>query len=163
MTCASATACTSTAGNCTASENAAAPLAVQTRHLVAYAATLGAMLALDLLWLGVIAKPIYQRGIGHLMAEQPNIIAAAVFYAVFALGLTIFAVSPSGPSAGWAKTAGTAALFGFFAYATYNLTNLATLRGWPVGLALLDMAWGTGISAVAALAGRAALEHFGAG
>ncbi len=132
--------------------------------LAAYAATLGAMLALDLLWLGVVAKPIYQRGIGHLMAEQPNLVAAALFYAVFALGLMIFAVSPggpSGPSAGWARTAGTAALFGFFAYATYDLTNLATLRGWPVGLALLDMAWGTGISAVAALAGRAALEHFG--
>ena len=129
--------------------------------LAAYAATLGTMLALDLLWLGVVAKPVYQRGIGHLMAEQPNIVAAALCYAVFALGLMIFAVSPTGPSAAWAKTAGTAALFGFFAYATYDLTNLATLRGWPVGLSLLDMAWGTGISAVAALAGRAALEHVG--
>lgn len=37
--------------------------------LAAYAATLGTMLALDLLWLGVVAKPIYQRGIGHLTAE----------------------------------------------------------------------------------------------
>ena len=161
MTCAWATACTSTAGNCTASENAAAPLAVQTRHLVAYAATLGVMVALDLLWLGVIAKPIYQRGIGHLMAEQPRIGVAALFYMVFALGLTIFAVAPGGSAAGWAKTAGTGALFGFFCYATYDLTNLATLRDWPVGVSLLDMAWGTAASAVAALAGCAALERFG--
>ena len=133
-----------------------------TRFIVAYAATLGTMVALDLLWLGVIGKPIYQRGIGHLMAEQPNIAVALVFYAIFALGLMVFAVAPGGSAGGWGKTAGTAALFGFFAYATYDLTNLAILRGWPVGVSVLDMAWGTGVSAVAALAGRAALERFGA-
>jgi uncharacterized membrane protein len=98
------------------------------RHAAAYAATLVTMLVLDLLWLGVVAKPVYQRGVGHLMAEQPRVAIAALFYAVFALGLMVFAVAPGGVVAGWARTAATAALFGFFAYATYDLTNLATLR-----------------------------------
>jgi uncharacterized membrane protein len=128
-----------------------------------YAATLVVMLALDALWLGVIAKPIYQRGIGHLMAAEPRLVVAALFYLLFALGLVIFAVLPSGAAAGWARTAGLAALFGFFAYATYDLTNLATLRDWPVGLSLLDMAWGSTVSAVAACAGKAAWDRLAAG
>lgn len=92
----------------------------------AYLGTLATLLALDLLWLGVIARPLYQHGIGHLMADKPLLPVAA--------------------------------LFGFFAYATYDLTNLATLRQWPVGLALLDMAWGSALSAVAAVAGKALME-----
>ncbi len=128
--------------------------------LIPYAATLLVMVALDLLWLGVIAKPIYQQGIGHLMAERPNLIAAGVFYVVFAAGLLVFAVmSPTSPtSVGQVALRG--ALFGFFAYATYDLTNLATLKQWPLGVALLDMAWGSAISAVSAGAGKFALDRW---
>ena len=122
--------------------------------LIAYAATTLVMVAIDLLWLGVIAKPWYQQGIGHLMASEPKLAAAAVFYLLFPLGLMVFAVIPGLSDAGLGKTALLGALFGFFAYATYDLTNLATLRNWPLGLALMDMAWGTGVSAVAALAGK---------
>ena len=87
------------------------------RQLAAYAGTMIVMVGLDLLWLGVIAKPIYQQGIGHLMADKPNVPVAV-----------LFAVLPAGPVPGWGKTVGMAALFGFFAYATYDLTNLATLK-----------------------------------
>ena len=124
--------------------------------LLAYAATLVAMLALDFLWLGLIAKPLYRQGIGHLMAEQPQMAVAAAFYAFFAVGLMVFAVLPTATTAPWPKTAWTAALFGLFCYATYDLTNLATLRNWPAGLSFIDMAWGSVVSALAALAGRAA-------
>ena len=124
-----------------------------------YAATLAVMVALDLLWLGVLAKPIYQRGIGHLMAAEPRLAIAVLFYLLFALGLVIFAVLPNGASLGWGRTAGMAALFGFFAYATYDLTNLATLKDWPVGLSMLDMAWGSAVSAASACAGKAAWEY----
>ena len=134
-----------------------------TRYLAAYAATAIVMVALDLLWLGVIARSVYQQGIGHLMAEQPNIPVAVLFYAVFALGLVFFAVAPFGVGAGWARTIVAAALFGFFAYATYDLTNLATLRNWPVGVSLLDMAWGTVVSVASAAAGKAALDRFTTG
>ena len=84
-----------------------------TKSIAAYAATLIVMVGLNLLWLGVIAKPLYQRGIGHLMAEQPNLLVAMVFYAVFALGLVVFAVAPESPARGWGRAALAGALFGF--------------------------------------------------
>ncbi len=130
-----------------------------TKYLSAYAATMITMLAIDLLWLGVIAKPLYQAGIGHLMAAQPNLAAAVLFYLLFPLGLLLFAVLPSA-AGGWGKTLATGALFGFFAYATYDLTNLATLKAWPLGLSLIDMAWGSLVSALASAAGKAALDRF---
>ena len=128
------------------------------RQLAAYAGTMIVMVGLDLLWLGVIAKPFYQRGIGHLMADSPNVPVAVLFYAVFGLGLVIFAVLPFAPTPGWGKTATMAALFGFFAYATYDLTNLATLKQWPIGLSLVDIAWGTCVSSAAAVGGKALMD-----
>lgn len=123
------------------------------KTLLAYAATTLVMVAIDLVWLGLIAKPIYQQGIGHLMAAEPKLVAGALFYLLYPVGLMVFAVVP-GASSAWGDTALKAALFGFFAYATYDLTNLATLKDWPASLAAIDTAWGTAVSAVAALAGR---------
>jgi uncharacterized membrane protein len=128
------------------------------KYFLAYVATAAAMLAIDMLWLGVIAKPLYQQGIGHLMADRPNIPVAVLFYAVFPIGLMVFAVAPGGISTTWGKTLLAGAMFGFFAYATYDLTNLATLKDWPVGLSIVDTLWGTGVSAVAAAAGRVAFS-----
>ncbi len=131
-----------------------------TKYAATYAATAIVMVLLDLLWLGVIAKPIYQQGLAHLMAERPNLAVAALFYALYALGLLLFAVAPRGEAAGWGQTLATGALFGFFAYATYDLSNLATLKDWPLGLSLMDMAWGTFASLASASAGKAALDYF---
>lgn len=135
-----------------------------TKYLVAYGATLAVMVALDLLWLGLIAKPIYQQGIGHLMADSPKIGVAVLFYALYAAGLVFFALAahPPGDDA-WGKTLLSAALFGFFAYATYDLTNLATLKGWPVGMSLIDIAWGIGVSTASAAGGKFALDRYLAG
>ena len=129
-----------------------------TKYLAAYSATLVLLLALDLLWIGVIAKSMYQEGIGHLMAEQPRIAVALVFYLLYPVGLVWFVVLHGGPASDWKTAALHGALFGFFAYATYDLTNLATLRDWPVSLAAIDVAWGTAVSAVCAAAGRLALK-----
>jgi uncharacterized membrane protein len=129
------------------------------RILGTYAATVVTMVALDLLWLGLIAKPLYQQGIGHLMAERPILPAALLFYAVYAVGLVMFAVKPNVAAPGWLPTLVAGALFGFFAYATYDLTNLATLKGWPLGLSLIDMAWGSLVSTAASAAGRAAWQR----
>jgi uncharacterized membrane protein len=129
------------------------------RYVVACAAIAIVMVSLDLVWLGVIAKPLYQQGIGHLMAEQPNFLAGSLFYAIFAIGLIVFAVLPNSAAAGWSRTAAAGALFGLVAYATYDLTNLATLRNWPIGMSLLDMAWGSALSGIAAAAGRFALAR----
>jgi len=130
------------------------------KYIIGYAAAFFSMLVIDLLWLGVIAKPLYQRGIGHLMADSPNLTAAALFYIIYPIGLMIFAVLPNAAQGNWVAVAMSAALFGFFAYATYDLTNLATLNNWPVSLSVLDVAWGTFVSAVAAVAARAAMDRW---
>jgi uncharacterized membrane protein len=124
------------------------------RTLPAYAAVALSLLMLDLIWLGLLARPMYAAGIGHLMADQPNWVAAGLFYAVYALGLLRFTVLPFDAEAGWREPLLTAAAFGFFAYATYDLSNLATLKDWPWSVAIADMAWGSLASALAAGVGR---------
>lgn len=119
-----------------------------------YAATTAVMLVIDMIWLGLIAKPWYQAGMGHLMAASPNLVAAALFYAMFPIGLMLFAVMPQAGTIGLSQAALWGAAFGFFTYATYDLTNLATLKDYPTGLAALDIAWGTLVSAIAAVAGK---------
>ena len=103
----------------------------------------------DMLWLGVIAREFYQARIGHLM--EINWSAAIIFYLIFLIGVTIFAMYPAVMSGGgWQQAALYGALFGFFTYATYDLTNLATLRGWPLDMAIVDIVWGTTLGAVVA-------------
>lgn len=130
------------------------------RFVAAYAGTASVMVALDLLWLGIIARPLYREGIGHLMADQPVVPVAVLFYLLYALGVVVFAVAPQlapGAPRGWAETLGMAALFGLIAYATYDLTNLATLKAWPLGLSLIDMVWGTVVTTASAAGGKLAL------
>jgi len=124
------------------------------RHVIGYAATAVVLVALDSVWLRLVATDWYQDGIGHLMAPKVNLVAGALFYLIFPLGLMIFAVVPglSSPSLWRATCLG--GLFGLFAYATYDLTCLAILKNWPVGLSLIDVAWGSLLSAVAAGGGR---------
>jgi uncharacterized membrane protein len=128
------------------------------KYVAAYGGTAIVMVALDMLWLGVIAKPMYQQGIGHLMAARPNVGVAALFYLLYPLGVVIFAVSPHHNGSTWAITLMLGALFGFFAYATYDLTNLATLREWPMRLSLIDVCWGTLVSSASAAGGKVALD-----
>lgn len=128
------------------------------KYLAAYGGTAVVMVVLDLIWLGVIAKPLYQQGLGHLMAATPNVPVAVVFYLLFAVGLVIFAVAPQSAPHSWATTLTMGALFGFFTYATYDLTNWATLKDWPWKLSLIDMAWGTLVSTASAAGGKAALD-----
>ncbi len=129
------------------------------RFSVAYAASATVMLLLDLLWLGLIATPLYQQGIGHLMADDPRWAVALVFYAGYPVGLVLFAVLPQVGQTGTLKAALLGALFGLIAYGTYDLTNLATLRDWPLGLSLLDMGWGALVSALSSAAGKVALDR----
>ena len=129
-----------------------------TRALAAYAVAAIVLFAVDMLWLRVIATGWYQQGIGHLMAADVKLWAGAAFYLLYPVGLVLFAVAPTDTV--W-RSAALGAAFGFFAYATYDLTNLATLKGWPVGLAAADVAWGTFASAAAASAARWAAPHAG--
>ena len=130
------------------------------KHLAAYAATALVLLMLDVLWIGGLAQSLYQEGIGHLMAEQPRLGVAALFYALYPIGLLVFVVAPRGVTDDWPATLLRGALFGLVAYATYDLTNLATLKSWPAGLAMLDMAWGCVASCGASSAGRLTFQRF---
>lgn len=124
------------------------------KYLPAYIATIIVMFILDLIWLSQIAQPLYQAGIGHLMAAEPKLGFAALFYLVFVLGLMWFAVRPDAATKGLKSAFIAGAVFGFFVYASYDLTNLALLKDWPLKLSLIDMSWGTLLSGSCAAAGK---------
>ncbi len=106
-----------------------------------YAISVPVFFIIDMVWLGVVARPFYQGQIGHLLGPV-NWPAAIIFYLVFLAGLTLFAIYPAAQSGAWQTALLWGALFGFFTYATYDLTNLATLKDWPVLLVVVDIVWG---------------------
>lgn len=105
--------------------------------------TLFIFLVLDSLWLGYIAPGFYRTQIGHLMADRPNLIAALLFYILYIAALVHFVVEPAVTHSNIKLAFWSGAFFGLVAYATYDLTNLATLRDWPVLLTVVDLVWGT--------------------
>ena len=122
-------------------------------YVLQYLATAVAFIAIDIVWLGVVAKQAYRNGLAGLIAPSFDMRAAGLFYLLFPLGIMVFAVEPAVTANSIQRAAMLGAAFGFFAYATYDLTNLATLKGWPVHLSAMDMAWGTILTALAAMAG----------
>jgi uncharacterized membrane protein len=122
------------------------------KYVVAYLAAGITLFAVDLVWLGIVAKSFYRDQIGPLMLDQINIPAAILFYALYVVGVVIFAVAPALHASSWRTAIVLGALFGFFAYATYDMTNLATLRGWPIAVVVVDIAWGTFLTAISATA-----------
>jgi len=132
------------------------------KYLVAYGAALLAVLVLDAIWLGLVASGFYAHNIGHLMAASPNLVAALLFYVAYPAGLIFFAVAPNRGQKGWPTAAAYGAAFGFFAYGTYDLSNLATLRDWPLTVSIVDVTWGCLVSAVGASAGKLALDRVAA-
>jgi uncharacterized membrane protein len=107
-----------------------------------YAICVPIFFLIDMLWLGFVARNFYQDKIGYIMGDI-NWLAAIIFYLIFLLGLTYFAIYPSVSSSSFLAAITLGALFGFFTYATYDLTNLATLRDWPLSVTLVDILWGT--------------------
>ncbi len=124
------------------------------KFVPAYFASIIAMFILDLIWLSQIAQPLYQTGIGHLMAAEPKLGFAALFYLMYVFGLMWFALRPNAHDKGLKSTFISGAVFGFFVYASYDLTNLALLKDWPLKLSLIDMTWGTLLSGSCAAVGK---------
>jgi uncharacterized membrane protein len=121
--------------------------------IAGYIATLVAFGGVDMVWLGLMVQRLYRPALGELLAPDVNLPAAIAFYLLFPLGLMIFAVLPAAKSQSLGDATLFGALFGLFGYATYDLTNQATLRGWPVQLTLIDIAWGVALSGFAATIG----------
>ena len=98
---------------------------------------------IDLVWLMFISRKLYQDKLGHLMAAKVNLPAAAIFYLLFIAAMVFFVINPALAKSSSLYALGAGAFFGLVTYATYDLTNLATLRDWPVSITVIDLAWGT--------------------
>ena len=109
--------------------------------------------AIDMIWLGLAARGFYRNNLGHLLRPDVNWAAAIVFYLLYIAGIMIFAIMPALEDNSLRHAVLFGGLFGFFAYATYDLTNLATLKGWPLNVAVVDIFWGIVLTASVAAAG----------
>ncbi len=99
--------------------------------------------AIDMLWLGVIAKKLYREKLGFILSDEVNWTAALVFYFIYIAGILFFAVYPALRDFSWQTALLNGAVLGFLCYATYDLTNMATITKWPLQIVLIDIVWGT--------------------
>lgn len=119
--------------------------------LITYLLTVPVFFAIDLVWLGLVAKNFYNKQLGKLLTENIIWSAAVVFYLLYIAGILYFAVLPAVEKESIAKAAINGALLGGLAYATYDLTNLATLKNWPLTVVVIDIIWGMILSSVVAV------------
>ena len=130
--------------------------------LLLYALTLAVFFLIDMVWLGVVAKGFYREHLGTMVSPKVNWGAAILFYLVFIVGLVVFVIRPALASGRSLEALLFGALFGFISYATYDLSNLATLKDWPVVVTVVDLAWGTvlggSVSLLGTLLGRSLLR-----
>lgn len=130
-----------------------------TKLALSYLLTAVVFFAIDIAWLGFIAKGLYRRFLGNFLSDQVNWTAAGIFYLLFIAGIFIFAILPALEKESWRHALLYGALFGFFTYATYDLTNLATLKNWPLPIVFIDIAWGMVLTGSVALAGYFISNH----
>ncbi len=118
-----------------------------------YLVVLGSFFLIDMVWLGLAAKKFYREQLGFIMSEKVNWPAAIVFYLFFITGLIFFVIYPAIERGSFWYALLSGAFFGFICYATYDLTNLATLKNWPLKVTLVDLAWGSTLSALLSIIG----------
>jgi uncharacterized membrane protein len=123
------------------------------RVIFLYFLTACVFFAVDMVWLGLIAKKMYRRYLGSFMSDKINWIAAVVFYLLFVVGILLFVVFPALEKESLGKAVFFGALFGLFTYATYDLTNLATLKDWPLPIVFIDILWGMILSGIVSTSG----------
>ncbi len=116
-------------------------------YLKLYAATFAGFLAIDIVWLALVARGFYKNRLGFLLSDQPNWWAAIIFYLLFIAGLLVFAVVPGLQTGSFRRALLLGAFFGLITYATYDLTNQATVKNWPWIVTVVDMVWGTVLAA----------------
>ncbi|MDO1580624.1 DUF2177 family protein [Rhizobium oryzicola] len=129
-------------------------------YVIAYISTAIIFFGLDFIWLGNVATGFYRSQLGDMMRERPDFAAAGAFYLVYIAGIVYFAVQPHLQNGTWFNAFVSGAILGLIAYGTYDMTNLATLKGWPLAMSLVDMAWGTVLTGTAAAIGLAITRKF---
>ena len=117
------------------------------KNFAIYTSFLVTLIAIDLAWLLGIAKNLYRDQMGELMASEPKLLVGLAFYLLYALGVCIFVIVPALSKQSWIYALQYGAFFGLFCYMTYDLTNLAVIRNFPTQLALIDIAWGSLVTA----------------
>jgi len=131
-----------------------------TKILISYILTFFVFLIVDMAWLGLIAKDLYKKYLGNIVSDQVNWTAAIVFYLLFVVGVFIFAILPAIEKNSLRSAIILGALFGFFTYATYDLTNLATIKNWPIKIVVIDIIWGSLLTAIVSTAGFYITKYF---
>ena len=121
--------------------------------LISYLLTTIVFFAVDMTWLGFLAKDIYKKYLGGFLSDKINWPAAIIFYLLFIIGIFYFAILPAVEKNSLTKAIISGALFGFFTYATYDLTNLATLKNWPLPIVFIDIVWGAVLTCIVSIAG----------
>lgn len=125
-----------------------------------YLVTLIIFFVIDIFWLGIVAKKMYNKELGYIMTDKPNWIAAILFYLIFIFGLTYFVINPGLESGNMTITVINGMLLGLISYATYDLTNLATLKDWPFIITVVDMVWGTFLGGIVSVLSYFANSRF---
>ena len=129
--------------------------------ILSYLLTTVVFFAIDMAWLGLVAKNIYQKYLGALLSETVNWAAAIIFYLIFIVGIFIFVINPAIEKQSVIRAIVLGTIFGFIAYATYDLTNYATLKGFPLNIVFIDLAWGAVLTALVSLAGYYIVKFIG--
>ena len=128
--------------------------------LKSYLITVVVFFAFDLTWLGLIAKKMYAEKLGYIMASQVNWLPAILFYLLFVVGLLLMVIFPAIEKKSWTHALLYGLLFGLVTYATYDLTNLATLKNWPLSITIIDLIWGSFLSAATSVISFFAIQKF---
>lgn len=122
-------------------------------YAVAYLATAVVFFGVDFIWLSTMTASFYRSRMGELLVDQPNFVAAGLFYFVYVAGVVYLAVVPAVSGGSFVTALVSGAVLGLVAYGTYDMTNLATLKNWSLSLSVVDMAWGTFLTSLAATCG----------
>jgi len=128
--------------------------------IIAYTFTFVVFFIVDMAWLGFVAKDLYKKYLGNFLSEKVNWTATIVFYLLFVVGIFIFVVLPSVEKNSLRNALTLGMLFGFFTYSTYDLTNLATLKNWPLIIVIIDIAWGSVLTGIVGTAGFYITKYF---
>ena len=128
--------------------------------IISFLLTFIVFLMIDMLWLGIIAKNLYQKYLGSFLTDKVNWTAAFIFYFIYVVGISIFAIYPAVNKGSAFNAILMGTLFGIFTYATYDLTNLATLKGWPLSIVFIDIFWGAVLSAIVSFSGFHIVKWF---
>lgn len=100
---------------------------------------------IDILWLAIVAKKIYKKHLGYIMSSKPKFGAALAFYLLYIIGLVFFVINPAIEKNSLSYAIFSGIFFGFITYATYDLTNLATIKDWPIKITVIDLIWGSAL------------------